>query len=153
MDKVRPVLDQINVVSRDVSASIAFYRRLGVDIPDNNVWRTPTGIHHVNAAEQPSASVAIHLDLDSEAFAQIWNTGWKGRSDLGGRAVVGFKLPTRAAVDELYNAMTAAGHRGLQAPYDAFWGARYAMIEDPDGIAVGLMSPIEGTRKSPPPEA
>jgi hypothetical protein len=32
-----------------------------------------------------------------------------------------------------------------------FWGARYAIIEDPDGIAVGVMSPISADRKSPPP--
>jgi len=31
-------------------------------------------------------------------------------------------------------------------------GARYAIIEDPDGIAVGLMSPIDAARKTPPPE-
>jgi uncharacterized glyoxalase superfamily protein PhnB len=39
----------------------------------------------------------------------------------------------------------------LQAPFDAFWGARYAIVEDPDGIAVGLMSPISANRRSPPP--
>ena len=48
--------------------------------------------------------------------------------------------------------MTAAGHRGLQAPFDAFWGARYAIVEDPDGIAVGLMSPISAEHRSPPPD-
>ena len=47
--------------------------------------------------------------------------------------------------------MTNAGYRGLQEPVDAFWGARYAIIEDPDGIAVGVMSPILPDRKSPPP--
>ena len=30
----RPVLDQVNVVTRDVDASVAFYRRLGVEIAD-----------------------------------------------------------------------------------------------------------------------
>ena len=48
--------------------------------------------------------------------------------------------------------LTAAGHRGLQAPYDAFWGARYAVVEDPDGIAVGLMSPKSAEHRSPAPE-
>ena len=35
----------------DLSASIAFYRRLGVEIPDAGVWRTPTGGHHASAAD------------------------------------------------------------------------------------------------------
>jgi uncharacterized glyoxalase superfamily protein PhnB len=48
--------------------------------------------------------------------------------------------------------MTGAGYRGLREPHDAFWGARYAIIEDPDGIAVGLMSPVSPDKKSPPPE-
>jgi uncharacterized glyoxalase superfamily protein PhnB len=47
--------------------------------------------------------------------------------------------------------MVGAGYRGLQDPHDAFWGARYAIIEDPDGIAVGLMSPVSSYKKSPPP--
>jgi uncharacterized glyoxalase superfamily protein PhnB len=33
----------------------------------------------------------------------------------------------------------------------AFWGARYAIIEDPNGIPVGVMSPIEPGRKTSPP--
>jgi len=146
----KPKLNQINIVCGDLDASIAFYRRLGVEIPDANVWRTPTGGHHANAVDAP-VDRAIHLDLDSTAFAQCWNTGWKGRADLKGRMVVGFDVPTRADVDAVFRDMTGAGYRGLQEPYDSFWGARYAIIEDPDGIAVGLMSPISPDRKSPPP--
>ena len=151
MDKIRPVLNQVNIVSRDPDTSVAFYRRLGVDIPDGNVWRTASGAHHINANE-PDAPGHIHLDIDSTAFAQRWNAGWSGRTDLAGRVVVGFGVPTRDDVDAIYRDMIGAGHRGLQPPVDAFWGARYAIIEDPDGIAVGLMSPIEAARKSPPPE-
>ena len=52
----RVVLDQINIVSGNPDASIAFYRRLGVDIPEDGVWRTPTGIHHVGASDQPDSA-------------------------------------------------------------------------------------------------
>ena len=55
-------------------------------------------------------------------------------------------------MDALYAEMTAAGYRGLQPPCEAFWGARYAVIEDPDGIAVGLMSPVSPEKRSTPPE-
>jgi catechol 2,3-dioxygenase-like lactoylglutathione lyase family enzyme len=146
----RVTLDQLNIVCGDPAASIAFYRRLGVEIPDSAVWRTPTGIHHVGATDR-SGDQAIHLDLDSVAFAQAWNSGWANRHDLRGRVVVGFSVPTRAVVDDIYGDMTAAGYVGLQPPFDAFWGARYAIIEDPDGLAVGLMSPVEADRKSDPP--
>ena len=147
----KPVLDQINLVCGDMDASLAFYRRLGVEIPDAAVWRTATGAHHVSAGDR-SSDQGIDFDLDSTAFAQCWNGSWKGRTDLRGRVVVGFSVPTRAAVDELFRDMTGAGYRGLQEPVDAFWGARYAIIEDPNGIAVGMMSPISPDRKSPPPK-
>ena len=94
----------------------------------------------------------IDFDLDSTAFAQLWNSGWRGRKDLAGRVVVGLHVASREEVDRLYGEMTAAGHRGLQEPCDAFWGARYAIVEDPDGIAVGLMSPKSAEHRSPPPE-
>jgi catechol 2,3-dioxygenase-like lactoylglutathione lyase family enzyme len=147
----KPVLSQINLVCGDVDASMAFYRRLGVEIPDARVWRTATGGHHASgtaAATGPS----MEFDLDSTAFAQVWNTGWKGRTDLRGRIVVGFRVATRADVDDIFKNMTGAGYRGLQGPYDALWGARYAVIEDPDGIAVGLMSPVSPDKRSATPE-
>jgi catechol 2,3-dioxygenase-like lactoylglutathione lyase family enzyme len=146
----KPILNQINLVCGDLSASVAFYRRLGVEIPDAAVWRTPTGAHHVSAGDR-SADEAIDFDLDSTAFAQRWNVAWRGRTDLKGRVVVGFGVPTRAGVDEVFRDMIDAGYRGLQEPHDAFWGARYAIIEDPDGIAVGVMSPVSPDKKSPPP--
>jgi catechol 2,3-dioxygenase-like lactoylglutathione lyase family enzyme len=147
----RPVFNQINVVCSDVDASLAFYRRLGVAIPDGMVWRTATGAHHVgpipgDAGDTPS------IDLDSAAFARHWNAGWKGRGDIAGRVVVGFGVATREDVDLIHADMTGAGYRSLQAPYDAFFGARYAVLEDPDGLAVGLMSPISKQHGAPPPE-
>jgi hypothetical protein len=36
--------------------------------------------------------------------------------------------------------------------FDAFWGARYAIVADPDGNDVGLMSPIDESRRTWPPE-
>jgi catechol 2,3-dioxygenase-like lactoylglutathione lyase family enzyme len=147
----KPILDQINLVCGDIDASLAFYRRLGVEIPDDRVWRTATGAHHISAANE-AADRAIAFDLDSTAFAQRWNAGRKGRTDLKGRIVVGFGVATRDDVDNVYRDMTGAGYRGLQKPYDAFWGARYAIIEDPDGIAVGIMSPVSPDRKAPPPD-
>ena len=146
MSKAGLKLNQLNIVSADPEASMAFYRRLGMDIPDERVWCSATGAHHISADQEN-----FNFDLDSVAFAQIWNTGWKGQSNLRGRVVVGFHVESREAVDVLYAELTGAGHKGLQSPYDAFWGSRYAVVEDPDGIAVGLMSPRSDEFRSPPP--
>jgi len=150
MNRPNAWLDQINIVSGNLKASLAFYRRLGVEIPEEHVWSTASGIHHASAGE--TANPAINFELDSIAFARIWNQGWKGHRDLGGKVVVGFKLSSRDAVDAVYGDLTGAGYIGLQVPYDAFWGSRYAVVEDPDGIAVGLMSPPSVELRSAPPE-
>jgi len=151
MNNPRPVFSQLNIVSGDLAASIEFYRRLGAEMPEEMVWRTPSGIHHASAKATEAAG-EIAFDLDSAAFAGLWNAGWKGRDDLGGRVVVGFRVASRDAVDGIYADLTTAGHKGLQVPYDAFWGARYAVVEDPDGVAVGLMSPASPEFRSAPPD-
>src|SRR5579862_7045440 len=142
MSEQRPVLDQINLVTRDMDASLAFYRRLGIDIPDRDpAW----DLHHRSAA----GDGGLDLDLDSETFAREWDEGWRG----GSGCVIGCKLASRAEVDRVYADLTGAGYRGQQEPWDAFWGARYAIVEDPDGNAVGLMSPADPARrweKGPP---
>jgi catechol 2,3-dioxygenase-like lactoylglutathione lyase family enzyme len=103
-----PVLDQFNLVVSDMEASVAFYRRLGVTIPDTTPdWQ----LHHRNG-EAPGG---LAFDLDSSAFARKWDAGWSG-----GMGVLGFKVSSRDRVDELYAEMTAAGYRGQQPPYDAF---------------------------------
>jgi hypothetical protein len=41
----QPSCNQINLVVRDMNASVAFYRLLGLDIPERMIWRTKTGAH------------------------------------------------------------------------------------------------------------
>ncbi len=139
MESGRPRLHQLNIVSANPNASIEFYRRLGVEIPDDSVWKTETGVHHANSTAGEANGSSFEIELDSAAFASIWNGGWSERDDLSGRVVVGFQVASREAVDERFIVLTDAGYVGLQEPYDAFWGARYAIVEDPDGIAVGLI--------------
>jgi len=136
-----PVFDQINLVVRDMDATIEFYRRLGVDVePAGSPWAR----HHRSA----TGNGEMDIDFDSQTFAALWDEGWpRGRSGV----VVGFRLASREAVDAMYAELTGGGHARHQPPYDAFWGARYAIVEDPDGTAVGLMSPADPARRTPPP--
>jgi predicted lactoylglutathione lyase len=139
----RPVLDQVNLVVKDMEATVSFYRRLGVAIPD----RDPLWDDHHRSADVPGG---IDFDLDSESFAPKWDAGWPGSKGRSG-VVIGLKVSSRDDVDRLYNEVTEAGYGSQQPPYDAFWGARYAIVEDPDGNAVGLMSPIDPDRRTTPP--
>jgi catechol 2,3-dioxygenase-like lactoylglutathione lyase family enzyme len=145
-----PRFSQVNIVTADAESSLRFYRALGVRIPVDAIWKTRSGVHHVSAQAHSDAGGA-DLDIDSMEFAREFNEGWRDWKDLAGRVVIGFQAPTRADVDAIYERMMAAGYPGLQPPYDAVWGARYAVIEDPDGIAVGIMSPVCPELRSPPP--
>ena len=142
-----PVLDQVNVISGDLQRSLDFYRLLGAVFP-RPLPNSSGQLFHVNSEPHDGA----RLELDSAEFAPVWNAGWAGRADLQGRVVLGFRIATRDGVDQRFNSLTSASYRELQPPFDAFWGARYAIVEDPDGVAIGLMSPIDPARKMPPPK-
>jgi uncharacterized glyoxalase superfamily protein PhnB len=137
-------INQINLVVRDMNKSVAFYRRLGIDIPEGAMWSTGSGGHHVKVGEGD-----MDVDLDSRALASAYNQGFAAER---GRVVIGVALESREAVDALWEALLAESVQGLQPPYDVFWGARYAIVEDPDGNPVGLMSPSDPARRGPPPE-
>jgi uncharacterized glyoxalase superfamily protein PhnB len=91
------------------------------------------------------------LELDSVPMTRSYDPNW-GEPAAGGRSVIMFGLPTREAVDQLYADLTGAGHTGHLEPFDAFWGARYAIVDDPDGNHVGLMSPMEEKFQGEPPK-
>jgi uncharacterized glyoxalase superfamily protein PhnB len=136
---------QINLIVRDMHESLGFYRRLGIDFPEDGVWRTDSGAHHANAATGGD----VDLELDSHRMAKAYNAGFAAER---GRVMIGVALESRAAVDALWHELVSEGAQGLQPPYDAFWGARFAIVEDPDGNPVGLSSPVDPTRRSPPPQ-
>ncbi|MDQ3145504.1 MAG: VOC family protein [Actinomycetota bacterium] len=148
MPAARPVLDQLNLVVSDMEATLAFYRRLGLVIDDEQVWRTSSGAHHAQA----TGTGGVQLEFDSVAMAAFWDPGLRPPSGGGARGVIGFSLPSREEVDDLCADLAAAGAAVSQPPTDMFWGARYAIVEDPDGNHVGLMSPSDPARRSPPPE-
>jgi catechol 2,3-dioxygenase-like lactoylglutathione lyase family enzyme len=137
-------LDQINLVVTNVDATRAFYARLGVAFqdPGDPVWAD----RHVSAVH--TDDLPLDIDLDSTASAQVWNAGWPG----GPGVVLGFKVDTRDEVDSLVEALAADGVPVQQPPYDAFWGARYAVVSDPDGNGVGIMSAVDPDRRSPWPD-
>jgi len=139
------MLNQLNLVVRDVPTSIAFYRRLGLVVQEAG---HPDWARHHATAIMPNG---MGLEFDSVAFAKQWNPCWKG-SGGAGMGVVFFSVSERDNVDRVFARMTDAGYTAQKTPEDAFWGARYAIVEDPDGNAVGIMSPIDpAQRRAPPP--
>jgi catechol 2,3-dioxygenase-like lactoylglutathione lyase family enzyme len=136
-------ITQINIVAKDFDATARFYRQLGFDVPEPTPQ--PPGALHAEADAGP-----VRLAIDNEHLAGVYHAAAR-RHQLHSRAILGVTLAGRAEVDETYERLVAAGYQGLQRPYNAFWGSRYAIVADPDGNHVGLMSPPAAEHGSWPP--
>ncbi|MER7109768.1 VOC family protein [Streptomyces sp. NPDC000229] len=125
-----PRLDAIGVVVSDMAASLAFYRRLGLDIP-------------AGADSSPHVEVTLPGGLrvlwDTEEVIRSFDPDWT-RPRGGDRLGLAFRCASPAEVDATYDALVAAGHRGHLKPWDAVWGQRYAVVLDPDGCGVSLFA-------------
>jgi catechol 2,3-dioxygenase-like lactoylglutathione lyase family enzyme len=125
----------IGVVVADMAASLAFYRRIGLDIPGE-------------ADAEPHVDVdlgGIHLAFDTRETILSFQSGWTPPSGGHGMALA-FACASPAEVDaayaELTDGLTDAGGSGVLEPWDAFWGMRYAVVHDPDGNPVDLFAPL-----------
>jgi uncharacterized glyoxalase superfamily protein PhnB len=135
---------QVGLIVRDMHKSLAFYRRIGIEIPEGEVWRTASGAHHAMTAPGQ-----MDVQFESVKLAHAYNAGFGAERR---HVMIYIELESREAVDALWHELIAESVQGLQPPYDAFWGARLAIVEDPDGNPVSLTSPVDAARRSPPPE-
>ena len=135
-----PRFHLVDIVARDYEATLSFYRRLGAEVEDG----APGEIRHAHIHYD-----GVDIHVDNEHLAGLYNSSWQAGEQT--RVVLGWLVSSRDDVDSTYADMTAAGHMGVQVPYDTFWGARYAIVADPDGHHVGIMSPSDEARKYWPP--
>lgn len=111
----------------DLERSIAFYRLLGLDVPDPFPDR-PVALHTMESG------VSIVL---VQGFAAALDPGW-ARPE-GYQQALEFYVGDDAAVDELWSTLTTAGHHGRVPPTRAT-GIYAAMVDDPDGNVVLISS-------------
>jgi len=125
-----PQLNAIGIVSADRGRSIAFYRLLGVDLPN-----TPDE-GHIDAF-LPNG---VRFMLDSEDVIRSFSPEWARQT--GNQLALAFECASPTEVDELYGRVVEAGFEGEAEPWDAFWGQRYAKLRDPDGVPVDLYAAL-----------
>ncbi|MFB7452025.1 VOC family protein [Streptomyces sp. NPDC057027] len=131
--RITPRFDLVGLVVSDMAASLAFYRRLGLDIPAG-----AESAPHVEAALPGGLRIA----WDTEDVVRSFDPGWT-RPAGGNRVELAFRCAEPADVDAVYEELVAAGHRGHLKPWDAVWGQRYAVVLDPDGSGVSLFADTE----------
>ena len=124
----------VELVVSDMAATLAFYRQLGLDIPAD-----ADGDPHLDI----ELSGGLRLAFDTEATIRSFDPQWS--PPIGGhRMALAFDCDTPEQVDAAWAELTAAGYQGHLAPWDAFWGMRYAVVHDPDGTPVDMFARLPG---------
>ncbi len=123
-------LNAVGIVVNDLERAVKFYRLLGVPIVEG----AESSEHgHVDA----TLDGGMRLMMDTEDEMRKFDPSWK-RAGGSPAAALAFSCESPHAVDELYAKALSAGGHAHKAPWDAFWGQRYAQLRDPDGNAVDL---------------
>lgn len=123
--------DMIGLSVRDMAASLRFYRLLGLAIPEG-----VEGEDHVEVITPNGYRIA----WDSVEMIKGLYPDWV--EPHGQRMGLAFKCDSPAEVDAAYGRFMAAGYQARRAPWDAFWGQRYAVVLDPDGNGVDLFAAL-----------
>lgn len=124
-------LDLVGIVTDDMRASLEFYGRLGLDIPEG-------------AEDEPHAEAitpgGLRVAWDTAELIKQIDPSWTEPTG-GQRMTLAFRCQDPAEVDAKYAELAALGH-GHKEPWDAFWGQRYAVVKDPDGNPVDLFASL-----------
>lgn len=129
---MQPQISVIELVVADLSRSLAFYRRLGLDIPPD-----ADAAPHV---EVPLPG-GLRLAFDTIDTIRSFDSGWEPPAG-GHRIALAFGCDDPADVDRVHAEMVAAGYESHLEPWDAFWGQRYAVLRDPDGNPIDLFAAL-----------
>ncbi len=127
---MEPRLAVFGLVVSDMAASLALYRRLGLDIPAE-----ADGEPHV-AVDLPGG---LQLAFDTIDTIQSFDPGWKPTPGGPGSGLA-FDCGEPAAVDRVYAELVDNGATAHLEPWDAEWGMRYASVRDLDGHGVDLFA-------------
>ena len=126
-----PELNAIGITVSDLRRSLQFYRLLGLDLPEDS------DEDHVEA----TMANGTRLMFDPEEVIRSFLPEWTREN--GNQVSLAFECASPAELDEIYASVVAAGFEGEPEPWDAFWGQRYALLGDPDGVRVNLYAALE----------
>ena len=124
-----PALAAIGIVTRDMKASVRFYRILGVDVTD------PVD-DHLDA----TLPGGIRLMWDTLELIKQLDPDWT--EPQGHRMGLAFECASPGEVDATHARIVQAGFRSKKEPWDAFWGQRYAQVIDPDDNVVDVFAQL-----------
>jgi uncharacterized glyoxalase superfamily protein PhnB len=128
-----PRLDAIGIICADMAKARRFYGMLGLKFPDIDE-------DHIEA----TAPNGLRVMLDKLELMKKLDPEWV--PPVGWRMGLAFRCDSPDDVNETFARIVQAGFQSKDtAPYDAFWGQRYASLFDPDGNVVDIFAELPRT--------
>lgn len=138
-------LYMLGLIVKDMRASLAFYRQLGLAIPDGSDALTHVEVKMGTGMTFFLDSQPARFDPQFTPSADIEQAPAQGSY----RSMLEFYLKTQAAVEAKYAELIGCGYQGFRAPYATAFGMCFAMLHDPDGNTILLSGDLAGATTTP----
>ncbi len=124
-------IDAVGVSSSNLKQTVKFYSLLGFEFPEFK-----DDEDHLEPVTMPGGT---RLMIDSVSMI----TNILGEAPKpGNHSVFAILYDSPAEVDAAAKKVAEAGFKVVTEPWDAFWGQRYAIVQDPDGYKVDLFAAL-----------
>ena len=128
---MKPKLDAVSVTTSNLARTVEFYTLLGFEFPEH---QEDDG--HLEA-KTSEGSARLMIDTKQSIKDIIGEDPKPGNHSS---FAVNYSSPQD--VNLVAKSLKDAGFLVAKAPWDAFWGQRYAVVEDPDGYKVDLYAAL-----------
>lgn len=125
-------ISAVAVTTTNIEKTIAFYSIIGFDF--SNVDKEEDHI------EPKTPKGSARLMIDTVEFIKE-HLGEIPKSSNISSFAIQFTKPED--LDKVVESLESNNFKVVKKPWDAFWGQRYAIVEDPDGYKVDLYSNIK----------
>jgi uncharacterized glyoxalase superfamily protein PhnB len=120
-------LKTVGIIANDMSQTLEFYRTLGLAIPPGSEQESNVNVEMPNGIVLGFLTAAAAKEADPNFQPPVGQT-----------INLQFLADSPADVDAVYHRLLAASYASYTAPWDAFWGQRFARVADPDGRIVNI---------------
>lgn len=123
-------LNAVAVSSKDLNTTVTFYRLLGFTFEEFKADE-----QHVESTNEGG----VKLMIDSHDL-MVTLIGEEPKP--GNHSAFAVQYDSVTEVDETVKKVASAGFTVVKPAWDAFWGQRYAVVEDPDGYKIDLYAQL-----------
>jgi uncharacterized glyoxalase superfamily protein PhnB len=127
-------LYMVGLIVKDMPTALAFYRLLGVAIPE----RSETQLH---VEVKMGSGLTFFLDSQPGRWDPLFGGQVEAQASIRSNqypSLLEFYLKERSTLEAKFKELVDAGHQAFREPYATAFGMIFAMVKDPDGNTVLL---------------